>query len=256
MSINRDLHPSPRISIGGSGPQWGVPGLPPQNVLLAGLPQADRERVLALARPVKLRARDVLYRAGEPIRNVHFVIQGICSLVTVMQDGSVLEVGMVGREGAVGIAATFAGTPLPTECWVQVVPCEAFVVPSDVINGLIGTSAPLRERLHRYSQALFAQAMQSAACNAHHVVLQRCCRWLLMTHDRVASPVLRVTHELIGMMLGVRRASVSEVSEQLQAEGIIRNSPGQIEILDRPALERRSCECYHVVRAHFQSLLS
>jgi CRP-like cAMP-binding protein len=233
-----------------------LPGGLGQNVILAGLPARDRERVIAAAKPVVLATRDVLYHANEPVRQVYFLTRGVCSLITVMRDGSVLEVGMVGHEGVVGIPAVLGGGTLPSECWVHVPPCEALVVSDQALARILTESTPLRERLYRYTQALFAQIMQSVACNGYHTVLQRCCRWLLMTQDRVGDNRFKLTHEFLSMMLGVRRASVSEVSERLQAEGIIRNSPGQIEIIDRIGLHRRSCECYDVVRTQLEVLLS
>jgi CRP-like cAMP-binding protein len=227
-----------------------------ENAILAGLQSRDRERLLAVARPVGWPSKKVLYRSHEPVQCVYFITRGVCALVTSMRDGTMLEVGMVGHEGMVGVPAVFGGGTWSGECWTQSGGCQAFAVDAEALLRAMADSAALRERIFRYAQALFAQVTQVAACNGYHSILQRCCRRLLMTQDRMGSNEIRLTHDFLATMLGVRRASVSEVAEQLRAAGVVHSAPGRFVILDRAGLEQRSCECYHSIRTHINVLLS
>jgi len=227
----------------------------PNNRLLASLPDEDFNRVAPHLRCVPLEAKSVLHRQGERIRDVYFPNGGVVSIVTALSTGEAIEGATVGDEGMVGLPAFFADYPIsPFESVVQVPDHDALTLSMEEFRRELNHVSTLHKLMEAYAQVIIAQIMQSNACNAVHVVQQRCARWLLMTHDRVRRDEFQLSQEFLAQMLGVHRPTVSEVAGLLQDKGYIRYRYGRIQVLSREALERCSCECYGVMRAHFDRL--
>jgi len=202
---------------------------------------------------VSLPLGHVVYEAGGRLQSLYFVVDGIISLLYVMEDGSSAEIAVVGNEGVVGIALFMGGETTSSRAIVQSA-CHAFELKSDCLKTEFGRGGPLQHLLLRYTQALITQMAQTAVCNRHHSLEQQLCRWLLLSLDRLPSNELTMTQELIANMLGVRREGVTEAAGKLQAEGLIRYKRGHITVLDRGGLERRVCECYASVKKEFERL--
>jgi CRP-like cAMP-binding protein len=226
----------------------------PSNKLLASLPPEDFDRLRPHLRTIPLRTKQVLHALNEPIREVFFPNGGVCSITTVMADGSMVEIATVGDEGFVGINAFFGGDIVAGETMLQVPDGSAEALSVEPFNDEIARRGALFECAQRYSQGLLTLMMQSTACVALHSVQERCCRWLLMTHDRVRRDQFILSHEFLAMMLGSTRPTVTVVAGTLQHAGLIKYSHGKITILDRTRLEEASCECYATVKAHFDRL--
>jgi len=225
-----------------------------ENQLLSALPTEEYKRLLPNLELVSLNFKQIIYAPDEPLEYVYFPKSGIISLVNVTEDGRTVEAAMVGNEGMAGIPVFLGADKMPALAISQVVG-DALRMKVDVFKREVTPSTSLYKLLLRYTQALLNQISQSVACNCLHPVEGRCCRWLLMCHDRVKSDQFMLTQELISQMLGVRRASVSEVAATLQKAGLIRYSRGKITICDRQGLESASCECYQVVKEEFDRLL-
>lgn len=223
------------------------------NRLLAALPRKEYIRLLAHWERVPMDFKQVLYVPGEPIKYVYFPNKGIVSLLIIMSDSNAAEVGRVGNEGMAGLPVFLGVDTAPTQAIVQV-PGDCMRMKADIFKASVNSSDTLHGLLQRYTHALFIQASQSVACKSHHSMQQRCCRWLLMTHERVETNQFPITHEFLSQMMGVRRASVSEVANVLQKAGLIRYSRGQLTIQDRLGLEFAACECYQKVKAEFDRL--
>lgn len=204
--------------------------------------------------PVALEFKQILYRTGATIEGVYFPNSGTASALTIMEDGSAIEVATVGNEGMVGLGVLLADKTSPNEVIVQIAG-DALWMDADVLEQEAGHDSPLRRLLLLYQTAFLTQVSYSVACNGLHALQQRCCRWLLMTHDRMDGDEVPLTHEFLGIMLGVRRASVTDVLRPLHEQGLLSNSRGTITILDRTGLEALSCECYRKVRGEFDRLL-
>jgi len=223
------------------------PRMPMENRLLTALPSEVKARLLPNLERVSLPFKEVLYESRELIEYVYFPNHGVVSLLTIVEDGTLAEVGLVGNEGIVGLSVFLGVETTPFNAIVQV-PGEAMRMKADVFKDSVNPDSPLHSLLLRYTHALMLQISQSAACNHHHSVEERCCRWLLMTRDRAQSDKFPLTHEFLSQMLGVRRASVTVVAGMLQKAGLIRYSRGQMTLLDRPGLEAVSCQCYRLVK--------
>jgi CRP-like cAMP-binding protein len=226
---------------------------PVENRLLTALTSEVKAHLLPNLELVALPFKEVLYQPRKPIEYVYFPNHGVVSLLTMLEDGILAEVGLVGDEGMVGIAVFLGVETTNTEAIVQV-PGEAMRMKTDVFKNLVKPDSPLYSLLLRYTHALMLQISQSVACISHHSVEERCCRWLLMTCDRAHSDQFPITHDFLSQMLGVRRASVSVVAGMLQKAGLIRYSRGQMTILDRQGLEAFSCECYRRVKEEEERL--
>jgi CRP-like cAMP-binding protein len=225
----------------------------PSNRLLDRLPEATRQKLLSLLRPVEMELDDVLYQSGGPIDHAYFPAGAVLSALTVMRDGNVIEVATVGHEGLVGHYG-FGGKTSPHKVIAQLAG-RCLRSESHALHELAESEAPLADLLTAYHIAFMAQVSQSVACNGLHRLEPRCCRWLLMSRDRVCSDELRLTHEYLAAMLGARRASVTEALRPLQEAGLVESSRGVIRILDGAGLEVRSCECYDLVRDRYEELL-
>jgi CRP-like cAMP-binding protein len=226
----------------------------PKNRLLASLPGEDYARIRKHLETVPLNVKAVLLKRGAPIRHVYFPNGGVCSITAMMENGTAVEVATVGDEGMIGIAAFFGGDVMPGESMVQVPDTSAERMTAASFRRELDTHGALYEAINRYAQATMTLMMQSTACMGLHQVEQRCCRWLLMTHDRIRSDQFNLSHEFLAMMLGSSRPTVTVVARNLQRAGLIRYTHAKVTILDRPGLERMSCECYGTVKAAFDRL--
>ena len=227
---------------------------PPANRLLGLLPPAAYERLRPKLRHISLEYRPSLYRAHEPIEHVYFIETGVGSLVHTMANGDAAEVGTIGNEGMVGLPILLGDDRAPTSVYVQV-PGAGLRIRATTFTKALARSASIRGVMLRYAHAFFNQVAQSAACNHFHSLQQRCCRWLLMTHDRMYADEFLLTQEFLAMMLGVQRTGVTAAAGALQRDGLIRYKRGIVTIIDRQGLEDRSCECYGVSRTEFDRLL-
>ena len=227
----------------------------PGNRLLAMLPPSDRERLVLRGRRLSLARKQILHKAGERIDEVYFPNGGVCSMTTVMSDGRMVEVATIGNEGLVGINAVFGRESANGESLVQVPGNDALALPVDLFRAEIETNPAFALLVNRYLQAFVVMVLQSTACNSLHSAEERCARWLLMTRDRVGGDQFPMTQELLAVMLGVRRPTVTLVLQKLGQRGILRYSRGRIEVADGPELERVSCECYGTVKSEFARLL-
>lgn len=225
-----------------------------RNRLLELLSSDDFDHLRPHLDHVPLDYRFELYGAGKPIPFVYFPVTGVASIVNTMRDGSAAEVGTVGNEGVVGLPVILGDKVAPNEVYVQV-PGTALRMSANLFGEALKRSGTMRTVVFHYVHALFNQIAQSAACNSFHTVEQRCCRWLLMTHDRVHSDKFILTQEFLGMMLGVRRTSVTLAASQLKRKKLIGYSRGHVTVLDRPGLEESTCECYAVSKREFDRLL-
>jgi CRP-like cAMP-binding protein len=230
------------------------PHQPPGNQLLAALPRKDLARLRPQLETVTLGLKERIYEPHRPIPYIYFPNTGVTSILTIMKDGKATEVGMVGKEGMLGLPV-FLGTDRSSGQSFSQVPGESLRLAADAFRAALRRSRALVDLLHRYTQALFTQVSQSAACNSLHPIEKRCARWLLMTHERVEIDEFVLTQELLAMMLGVRRASVAAVAGKLQDAGLIRYRRGRLRVLDRRGLEAASCECYGLIRSEYERLL-
>src|SRR5580692_9296270 len=224
------------------------------NRVLSLLSDDDYERLRVHLSPVVLDYRKDLYQASHPIEHVFFPIDGVASLVITTPDGSGAEVGTIGNEGLVGLPICLGDRDAPSSVYVQV-PGKALRMDARLFRGELDRSPTMNLVMLRYAHAFFNQVAQSAACAHLHKVEQRCCRWLLMTRDRMPSGDFLLTQEFLGMMLGVRRTTVTDVMGSLQKSGLIRYRRGHVTILDEQALQHRACECYDISRLEFDRLL-
>jgi CRP-like cAMP-binding protein len=224
------------------------------NRLLMLLSDDDYDRLRPHLSHVVLEYRKSLYEASRPIEHVYFPINGVASLVITTAEGASAEVGTIGSEGMVGLPVCLGDDDAPSSVYVQV-PGTALGLDVRVFRGELERSPTLNRIMLRYAHAFFNQIAQSAACAHLHKAEQRCCRWLLMTRDRMPSGDFLLTQEFLGMMLGVRRTTVTDVMGSLQRAGLLRYRRGHVTILDHDALQQRACECYDVSKLAFDRLL-
>lgn len=224
------------------------------NRLLGSLPEPALRALRPHLRRVELPLKDVLFNVDVPIEYVYFPEDTVVSILSVMPDGSAVEVATVGREGMVGLPAVLGVEKGQALAFVQV-PGHGLRVEAQAFREHVQRSGATRNVLDRYTQALFTQVSQGAACNRLHSIDERCARWLLMTHDRVGADRFPLTQQFLAQMLGVRRAGVSEVASQLQREGLLTYQRGVIRIVDRAGLEAAACECYRIIRSEFDRLV-
>src|SRR5918912_1844689 len=230
------------------------PDRPSANRLLAALPRAEYLRLLPHLEPVSLAYRQSLYAAHTPIPDVWFIERGVVLVFRVTQEGTLIEIAMIGHEGMVGLPVFLGSESTPSQALVQI-PGAGLRMLTRVFRRQVPAGTPLHDLLHRYTEAYINQVVQVMVCNRVHSIAQRCARWLLMTHDRVDSDQFPLTQAFLAQMLGVRRASVGTVAGKLQKAGLIRYSRGIITILDRPGLEAAACECYRIIEAEYDRLL-
>ena len=223
------------------------------NRLLASLPSEELKRLQPYMEQVSLSHGQSIILPYEPIPFVYFPVNSLLSLVTVMEDGSTVEAGAIGREGMAGLPILLDAGTTPSQTLTQI-PGQAVRVKAEIIKEAFDAGGALQKILHRYIHTTIVVGSQTAACNRLHHIEARLCRWLLMSSDGVGSEELFLTQEFLSTMLGVRRAGVSEAASQLMDKGLIRYQRGRIQIVDKKSLETVACECYGVVKAEYDRL--
>ncbi len=227
---------------------------PLRNHLLAALPGNIWQRWAPLVEATQLTLGQVIYEPGDTLSHVYFPTTAIVSLLYVMEDGASGEIAVIGNEGLVGISIFMGGESTPSRAVVQSAG-HGYRLKSQVLRAEFAENVPVLHLLLRFTQALITQMAQTAVCNRHHSLDQQLCRWLLLSLDRLEGDELVMTQELIANMLGVRREGVTEGAIRLQEAGLIRYARGRITVLNRGELEKRSCECYAVVKKEYDRLL-
>jgi CRP-like cAMP-binding protein len=227
----------------------------PKNRLLAALPEADFRRISPFLHTVPVRLKQVLHTTGEPLTAVYFPNGGVASITTRLLDGTSVEAATVGDEGMIGIEAFLSVNAVaPGDALIQVPDTNAEMMSVEDFRREINEHGAFHDLIGRYVQVVIAQMMQSTACNLLHQVQQRCARWLLTTHDRMHEQDFHLSHEFLAVMLGAQRPTVSVVAGTLQQAGLIRYIHGRVTVRDRKGLEAAACECYPIIRAHFDRL--
>ena len=214
------------------------------NLLLAALPADDYERILPALEVVPLKLKHIIHKAGESIQHVYFPAGGFCSVLAGLEDGRMVEVATIGREGMVGVSALLDATPPSFISMVQGESRICFRMKADACRREMDRRGAFHTILTRYAQALIGFIMQSTACNAVHSIEQRLARWLLMAQDRMETDQFPLTQEFVAMMLGATRPTVTVVAGTLQKAGLITYHRGHVTVVDRGRLEVASCECY------------
>ncbi|WP_048306977.1 Crp/Fnr family transcriptional regulator [Halomonas sp. PR-M31] len=227
---------------------------PQRNHILASLPVDVRERLFPHLELTPMPLGKILYESGDELSHVYFPVDCIVSLLYVMENGASAEISVVGYEGLVGVAVFMGGESTTSRAIVQS-SGYAYRLQQQRLKDEFNRHGMLLNVMLRYTQSLITQMAQTAVCNRHHSINQQLCRWLLLSLDRLPSNHLVMTQELIANMLGVRREGVTEAAGKLHKQGVIEYRRGHIVVLDRPALERLSCECYGVVKAESDRLL-
>ena len=235
-------------------PHSDQPTAAPRNRLLAVLPPEVLGRLWPRLEMVELPLRQVLHAVETPIETVYFPETGWVSMVAALEDGDGAEVGLVGREGMVGLPVLLGSDSDDLEAMVQV-PGMALSLGANALRAALDDDPVLRNLLLRYALVHHGQVARTAACNGRHHTEERLARWLLMAHDRSEGNAFPMTHEFLSMMLGIRRAGITVAAGTLQKAGLIRYERGWMEIEDRPGLENAACECYGVVRRAYDRLL-
>jgi CRP-like cAMP-binding protein len=229
----------------------------PNNRLLAALPADAFRRLAPHLKTIAIRTKQVLHKQGEPLRQVYFPNGGVVSITTVLPDGTTVEAATVGDEGMLGIEAFLSDDAVaPGETLMQVPDTNAEMLSVEAFRREVAKHGALHHLMGRYTQVFIAQMMQTSACNALHQVQQRCARWLLMTHDRMHKQDFNLSHEFLAVMLGVRRPTVSSIAGTLQDAGLIAYRHGRVKVLNRKGLEATSCQCYPIIRSHFNRMRS
>lgn len=226
-----------------------------RNRLLKSLPPATQRRLRKFLHEVMLSQRDSLHEPGKAMKYVYFPETAMVALLTVTKDGTQTEVASIGCEGMVGLTA-FLGARKSMRRAICQMPGTAWRLSTTELLKHTKRGGPLSDMLHRYALALFTLMAQLATCNRLHTIEQRCCCWLLMTHDRIEGDEFYVTHEFLSEMIGARRAGVTVIAGTLQRAGLIKYTRGRITIVNRRGLEKAACECYGIVRAAFDRLLA
>jgi len=225
-----------------------------RNVLLSKLPREQFESLRPNLQLVDIEPPNVVFEANQPVRHAYFPESGMISVVSVMTDGRTIEIGTIGREGVAGGTLLMDVDQVPYRYFTQLKGRANRIEATRFID-FAARSPELRSLVLRYEAAFTTQSMQGAACNGLHTVQQRCCRWLLTARDRCDSDEISLTHEFLAMMLGVRRASVSDVLRPLQASGLVSSNRGLITILNRAGIEAGTCECYRIIADQQRRLL-
>jgi CRP-like cAMP-binding protein len=224
------------------------------NRLLAALEPGSRERIEPHLEPIKIKLGEMVCDAGGLLRHAYFPQGSVLSLLTVLENGAAIETANIGREGAFGLFAAMYSRVSFNRCIVQL---EGHMVrcPIELLQSEFKQSEHVRDLFVSYSETLLSQVQQTVACNSMHTTEERMCRWLLMMHDRAGGEALPYTHEFLSHILGANRKSVTLAAQSMQTAGLITYRRGTIQISDRAALEKASCECYAIVRERFDAFL-
>jgi CRP-like cAMP-binding protein len=218
-----------------------------ENRLLATLPEHEIQRIAACLELVSLKRGETLYRQDEPIDYVYFPTGALCSLVASMKDGTIVEVGVIGREGLVGLSLVLGSPTSPRTVLAQAAG-SALRLPADNFRRMVASGAALSDRVHRFIQIHLTQTTQWVACNRLHSLEERLARWLLASADATGSEAFELTQDFIAQMLGVRRPSVTVIMRTFESAGLVQTSRGRLKIVNRPGLEKTVCECYQFVQ--------
>lgn len=227
--------------------------IPIRNQLLTALVNNQYEHLLPHLERVELSLGDVIYLAGRNIEHVYFPENAAVSLIATMENGATTEVGLVGREGMVGLTVFLGGAITPEQAVVQLAG-TALKMKASVLRQELQLGSSLQMLLLRYTRSFIALMSQSVACSQHHSLEQRFARWLLMMHDYSDSDTLRLTHEMVASMIGTRRAGVTVAALALREQGLLTAVRGEITILDRKRLKAAACECYSIIREELSRL--
>lgn len=226
-----------------------------KNHLLAALPEDDFARLLQKLEPISFKLGDVLYESGDRLESAYFPTTAIVSLLYIMENGATAEIGIVGNDGVLGISLFMGGETTTNRAIIQSAGDTLKITAKDLkVEFALG--GVFQNLMLRYTQALMTQISQTAVCNRLHPIEQQLCRWLLLSHDRLNSDKLIMTHDLISNMLGVRREGVTLAAQKLAERKLIKNTRGTIMLIDRQGLEEAVCECYKVVNDEYNRLLS
>lgn len=225
----------------------------PKNQLLESLLKLDQDRLLPHLHPVDLVQGDVIYSAGDNIETVYFPETAVVALLSALEDGSTTEVGLIGREGMVGLSVFLGGAITPEQAVVQI-NGSALKMAASTLAQELRRGSTLQVQLLRYTRSFLALVTQSVICSQHHSLETRFARWLLMMRDYSESNTLQLTHEMVAGMIGTRRAGVSMATRALRQRGLIDSARGMIEIVDGEGLEEAACECYSIIREEFGTL--
>jgi CRP-like cAMP-binding protein len=221
------------------------------NHILLGLPPKESGMLFPKLELVRLKTHHVLHEPGDSLKSAYFCNSGLISILSVFPDGKSVEVGLVGKEGFIGLPLVAGFRSAPTRAIAQI-DASAFRVDGEILMVILRQCPSLERRLQQFSQILAAQVTQIAACNRLHEVNERLARWLLMSADRVESNSLPLTQEFLGQMLGTRRSSVTVAAGMLQKAGLIAHSRGDVKIVDRRGLEEAACDCYGLMQRQIQ----
>ena len=224
------------------------------NSILAALPDTALAALQPALTSVVIPARQILYDVHQRITHVYFPLTSVASLLTLLEEGNAVEAAAVGRDGMVGLPL-FLGLESDVNQAINQIPGACLRLPRAAFLAALKRDEALQSILQRYTQSLLLQMSRSAACIRQHPVEGRCARWLLHSHDRVGLDQFQLTQDFLATMLGVRRASVTVAAGMLQRAGFIRYQRGRITILNRPALEASTCDCYAIVTAETTELL-
>lgn len=224
------------------------------NFLLRSLQEDELERIASKLEKVSLRLGEVLYESGEKMDYIYFPTTAIISMLYIMENGGTAEIGVVGNDGAIGVSLFLGGETTTSRAIVQSAGDLLRMKESDLLAEF-KKAGRFQELLLRFTQAILTQISQTAVCNRLHSIDQQLCRWLLLSHDRLQSDKLEMTHDLISNMLGVRREGITLAAKKLAARKLIVNKRGTVTVIDRKGLEAASCECYAIVNSEYNRLL-
>ena len=232
-----------------------APASPVRNDILRALLSSEYKHLRPMLERVELKLGELIYRADQPIEHVYFPEQAVVAMIDTVEDGSTVEVGIIGHEGMVGINIFLGSLITPDKAMVQM-SGSAMRMKTGELRKELRFGSPLQRLLLRYTQAFLAVISQSVGCSQHHSVAQRLARWLLTMHHYAESSEFEMKQEFIAAMLGSRRVGVTEAAGKLQEAGLITYSRGRIRILDQAGLKKKSCECYRFIRKQFDGLLT
>ena len=229
-------------------------GISPRNRLLAAVPPSELERLRPHLEPVLLKRRQTLQESNLPVQHAYFIENGAAALMSKTRTDGPVGAGLVGRIGIVGLPIVLGTMRSPIRCVVQI-PGDALRISAGDLRQAMERSQALRQILLNYVQAIMVQNMQLVLCSTRHLTEQRLARWLLLARDRLDTDEICVTHALVGKVLGVRRASVTDAIGKFEDAGALRRDRGCITLLDRAKLEQACCECYRLIRAEYDRLI-
>jgi CRP-like cAMP-binding protein len=232
----------------------GMSGIPVQNRILARMAPDAFECLRPHLQRIAVSRRAILQEAHRPIEHVHFIERGVASIFARTQRDGPVEVSLVGRFGLVGVSVVPGTVRSPHRCLMQM-DGETLRISARALAKAMDDSAALRRQLLNYVHVLLIQNAQAVLCNARHEVVERLARWLLLARDRLDDDLIPVTHDLLSMMLGVRRAGITDALALLERAGAVRRERGTVAINDRAVLEQHACECYRIIATEFQRLL-